>query len=60
MNGFLQWTSMRKDLASFVNSCIHCLSTTTGGTVPRPMAQTLHAEKPNKLLHLTSFTSDVD
>jgi hypothetical protein len=61
MNGFVQWTSMRKDLASFVNPCIHCLSTSTGGTVPRPMAETLHAEKPNKLLHfLTSFTSDMD
>jgi Integrase zinc binding domain len=51
MNGFVQWTSMRKDLASFVNSCIHCLSSSTGGTVPRQKAQTLHAEKPNKLLH---------
>jgi hypothetical protein len=51
MNGFVQWKSMRKDLASFVNSCIHCLSTSTGGTVPISMAQTLHAEKPNKLPH---------
>jgi hypothetical protein len=51
MNGFLHWTSMRKDLASFENSCIPCLGTSTGGTVPRPMAQTLHADKPKKLLH---------
>jgi hypothetical protein len=49
MNEFVHWTSMRKDLASFVNSFIHCLS--IGGTVSRPKAQTLNVEKPNKLLH---------
>jgi Integrase zinc binding domain len=60
INGFGHWASMRKDLASFVNTCIHYSSTLTGGTVPRPMALTLHANKPKKLLHVDFLTSDMD
>jgi hypothetical protein len=51
-NGFVHWTSMGKYLASFVDSYIHCLSTSTGGIVPRPTAQTIHVEKSNKLFHV--------
>lgn len=51
MRDFVFWKTMRKDLSEFVSSCIHCLSTSTSGTAPRPMAQTLHAVKQNKLLH---------
>lgn len=52
MESFVTWTTMPEDTKSFVASCLHCLSTTTAGTVPRPMAQTLHATEPNKLLHM--------
>lgn len=52
MSEFVQWSSMEPDAKSFVGSCLHCLSTTTGGKVPRPMAQTLHATEPNKMLHM--------
>ena len=52
MRDFVMWTSMEDDAKAFVGSCLHCLSTTTGGKVPRPMAQTLHATAPNKLLHM--------
>lgn len=46
------WTKMRADIFSFCNSCLHCLTTTGGLPIPRPMAHTLHADKPNDLLHL--------
>lgn len=52
MRNFVRWTTMEEDIKAFVGSCIHCLSTTTGGKVPRPPAQTLHATKPNKMLHM--------
>ena len=52
IQSFVNWTTMQEDTKSFVASCLHCLSTTTSGVVPRPMAQTLHATEPNKLLHM--------
>jgi hypothetical protein len=51
MKNFVCWRSIDKDVNSFMSSCLHCLSTTTASTIPRPMAQTLHAPKPNLLLH---------
>ena len=42
---------MAEDVENFVNSCIHCLCTQTGKVVPRPLGHSMHADKPNKLLH---------
>lgn len=45
------WTNMETDVSNFVSSCIHCLCTETGETVPRPLGHALHATRPNELLH---------
>lgn len=45
------WDGAREDVSSFCKSCLHCLLTASGEVVPRPMGHTLHAEKPNRILH---------
>jgi transposase InsO family protein len=42
---------MRSDILDFAKSCIHCLVTTGGSRVPRPLGEALHADKPNVVLH---------
>lgn len=44
------WTTLSEDIGLFVRSCIHCLSTTGGETVPRPYGPALHGSTPNALL----------
>lgn len=44
------WSTISVDMASFVSSCLQCL-TTRGSKVPRPFGETLRATKPNELLH---------
>ena len=46
------WESLKKDVAQFVNSCIHCLATRARERIPRPLATALHAERPNEVLHM--------
>lgn len=46
-----RWKNMKTDIKTFINSCLHCVSTTDGFRVPRPMAQTLHSDGPNELIH---------
>ena len=43
---------MAKDVETFVKSCLHCLCTATGRSIPRPMGHCHHADAPNKILHL--------
>ena len=45
------WKNMKEDVTNFVGSCLHCLATAPGSTVPRPLGHALHATEPNKLLH---------
>lgn len=44
------WDTISSDVRTFVHSCIHCLSTTGGGKIPRPFGPALHGTKPNDLL----------
>lgn len=37
------WSTLSQDVETFVRSCLHCLCTATGKTVPRPMRHSLHA-----------------
>ncbi len=46
-----EWKDLKDDVDSFVGSCLHCLATAPGTTIPRPLGHALHAVKPNKLLH---------
>jgi hypothetical protein len=45
------WDGMKTDCDDFCRSCLHCLATNTGPTVPRPMGSALHSDTPNGLLH---------
>lgn len=45
------WSSMKEDVQKFCNSCIHCLTTSSGTKVPRPLGHAMHASKPNEIIH---------
>lgn len=45
------WEKMKSDTKVFVRFFQQCLSSVAGKVVPRPTAHTLHATKPNELLH---------
>jgi hypothetical protein len=44
------WSTIDEDVKLFVEKCLHCASA-SGEWVHRPLGETLHAEKPNELLH---------
>ena len=44
------WHTQKKDIENFVQSCIHCISTTGGEKVPRPLGPAVHGTAPNDLL----------
>lgn len=46
---------MTTDVRSFVRACIHCLSTTGGRKVPRPLGPVVHGKKPSELLQFDYF-----
>jgi hypothetical protein len=48
---YLLWTTMAKDSKVFVQNYLHCVATTPGDKVPRPLGTQLHATKPNEILH---------
>ena len=45
------WTNMEADTKVFVKNCIHCLVAKAGSRVPRPLSETLHASRPNEVIH---------
>ena len=45
------WSSMDEDTSSFVANCIHCVMSKAGLKIPRPLSLTLHASKPNEVVH---------
>jgi hypothetical protein len=45
-----EWKTLRADVKTLNNDCLHCLCT-TGDKVPRPYGPTLRATKPNTILH---------
>ncbi len=42
---------IRQDTRAFVTSCLLCIMTKSGSTIPRPISTTLHGSKPNEVLH---------
>jgi Integrase zinc binding domain len=48
---YVSWTTMAKDVKVLVQNCLHCVATTPGDKVPRPLGTQLHATKPNEILH---------
>lgn len=45
------WNSQRDDVRSFVSSCLLCVLSKSGNKIPRPLSTTIHAAKPNKVIH---------
>lgn len=45
------WKSMEQDCNEFVSMCLHCLTGKTGHKIPRPISTTIHASKPNEVVH---------
>lgn len=45
------WTNQWDDVRTFVSSCVLCLFAKSGHKVPRPLCTTLHASKPNQVIH---------
>lgn len=45
------WTGLRRDTTDFVQSCLFCVLSKTGSKIPRPLSRTLHASRPNEVLH---------
>lgn len=45
------WNTFADDAREFVADCIHCIMAKTGHKIPRPYAETLHAVKPNEVVH---------
>ena len=46
------WTGLKQDVEAFVVGCLHCIVSRTGSIIPRPLAHSMHASKPNEILHL--------
>lgn len=45
------WKEMRQDVEMFVRNCIHCMIGKGGNRIPRPYSCSVHAMKPNEVLH---------
>lgn len=45
------WKNMEEDVKIFVQHCIHCLVAKAGLRIPRPLALTEHATRPNEITH---------
>lgn len=45
------WDTMQNDCKVFVMSCIHCIMSTTGHRIPRPLGHNEIASRPNHVLH---------
>lgn len=44
-------TGMRRDTGDFLSACLFCILPKSGSKISWPMATTLNASKPNKVLH---------
>lgn len=45
------WMGLRRDTSDFVSACLFCVLSKTGAKIPRPLSLTLHASRPNEVLH---------
>eukprot|EP00737_Agarophyton_chilense_P004166 gb/GEZJ01005113.1/.p1 GENE.gb/GEZJ01005113.1/~~gb/GEZJ01005113.1/.p1 ORF type:complete len:487 (-),score=31.61 gb/GEZJ01005113.1/:1533-2993(-) len=45
------WKKLREDIQQFVGSCFQCIATESFSRVPRPLGHTMHASRPNELIH---------
>lgn len=45
------WTDQRDDVRNFVSFCLLCLLSKTGNKIPSPLSSTIHASRPNEVIH---------
>lgn len=45
------WKGLTTDARDFVSNCLLCMLSRSGAKIPRPLSNTLHASKPNEVLH---------
>ena len=45
------WKTMSEDCSAFISMCLHCLVGKSGHRILRPIALTLHATRPNEIIH---------
>ena len=45
------WNTMKTDIITFCNTCLHCQATIGGKRIPRPLSHALHTDTPNELIH---------
>jgi Integrase core domain/Integrase zinc binding domain len=48
---FFTWSTLREDVRTFCDTCLHCRSTVGGHRTPRPFGEALHASEPNEVIH---------
>lgn len=46
------WKGMGKSIREFVSSCLHCMVSRSGGSIPRPLSTAIHGTKPNHMDYL--------
>ena len=51
VKNYFTWVGLNDDVQTFCNKCLHCASTKGSIRIPRPQSHTLHASKPNEILH---------
>ena len=50
------WRGINRDTRVFVSSCLHCLQTRAGETIPRPWGRTVESVRPNEVLQFDYLT----
>lgn len=48
---YFTWPGLTNDIKTFCSRCLHCVANKGSIRVPRPMSHTLHADKPNEIIH---------
>lgn len=48
---YFTWEGIEADTFNFVNSCLHCCASSSNTAVSRPLGHSLHAARPNELIH---------
>lgn len=46
------WKDLHKDVATFINSCLHCVPNTGPVRIPRPLGRMAHSDRINGLIHM--------
>ena len=51
LRSYCVWQDMEKDMANFVNKCLHCRDSKPGKMVPQPMGEVVRVESVGEVVH---------